>query len=226
MGQLISLTDRLAQRAQERAAIPHGRPAFFFALDCPVSYLVAERVERNFGDIAWVPTLAAFHQPARVAERLRRARIEAAAHRLVLLEPDHFPFDARPAARAAVYAASTGYGGGFATAAMRMAFAGGFDLSDPDVIAEAAAAAGMSVDQALGASEDSSHDATLEATARSLSGRGIWETPVIVEAGEWIPGFAALAQNLTPSASRTPLAQSAAFTAPRASALGLPAEPA
>ncbi len=53
MGEVISLTERLVARSR----VMRGRAAFFFALDCPLSYLVAERVEHELGEIAWVPIL-------------------------------------------------------------------------------------------------------------------------------------------------------------------------
>jgi 2-hydroxychromene-2-carboxylate isomerase len=215
VGKLISLTDRIAEREQERAQGGHGPAAFFFALDCPVSYLVAERVERDFGEIAWMPTLAGVvaGDDSRAYARLRRAREEASTRRLPLLEPDGFPFDPRPAARAAVFAANCGAttGAAFALAAMRLAFGGGFDLSDPDVLAEAAAAAGMPVEETLSASEHSGYDAALEATANGLQCRGILEPPVVRICGRWFSSFEALAP-------------SSAFTAARASYRALSAD--
>jgi 2-hydroxychromene-2-carboxylate isomerase len=213
------LTDRIVGRTHERAPEGSGGAAFFVALDCPVSYLVAERVERDLGEIAWIPTLSTGHGGDRAAaerqarRRLSGAREEARLRRLPLLEPDNFPFDARPATRAAVYAASHGaaVGAGFTLAALRMAFAGGFDLSDPDILAEAAAAAGMPVDDTLAAAADPSHDAALELTTSALARRGILEPPVMHICGCWFPGFEALAET-------------SAFTAARASYQALSAD--
>jgi 2-hydroxychromene-2-carboxylate isomerase len=213
VGELISLTQRIAERAQERAASADGQAAFLFALDCPVSYLVAEQVERDFGEIAWVPALGPVASLARARERMRIAKYEAVAYRLPLVEPDGFPADPVPAARAAIHAARIGRGAGFAVAAMRMAFAGGFDISDPDVLAEAAAAAGISVDDTLAAAADTSHDATLAATSTVLKRHGILEPPVIRLHTGWFSGFEALART-------------SAFTAARASHHAQSAEPA
>lgn len=201
MGQLISLTDRIAERDQERVQGGAGGAAFFFALDCPVSYLVAERVERDLGEIAWMPTLVA-SSTAWGRERLRQARMVAEQHRLPLVEPDNFPFDARPVTRAAVFAASHGAGASFALAAMRMAFAGGFDLSDPDVIAEAAAAASMPIDDTVQAATESAYDASVEVSSRGLLSRGILEPPVVRIGGGWFSGFDALGGNSAFSAAR------------------------
>jgi 2-hydroxychromene-2-carboxylate isomerase len=213
VGQLISLTQRIAERAQERAATGDGRAAFFFALDCPVSYLVAERVERDFGEIAWVPTVGPPMETSRARERIRIAKHQAVGCRLPLVEPDGFPADPRPGARAAIYASSVGRGAGFAVAAMRMAFAGGFDLSEPDILAEAAAAAGLSVDDTLAAAGDARYDAALQSTGAMLMRQGILEPPMIRLTGGWFSGFEALAR-------------STAFTAARQTHHALSAEPA
>lgn len=194
MGQLISLTDRRAERAQHRVAGGFGGCAFFFALDCPVAYLLAERIERELGEVAWMPTLAASARGAEAADRMGRARREAQLRRLPLIEPDSFPFDARPVTRAAAFAARQGAGGAFALAAMRMAFAGGFDLEDPDVIAEVAAAAGVDIGGALAAAGTAAVDAGLGLAGRGLTARGIGETPALCVGGGWHIGYGALWQ--------------------------------
>ena len=48
--------------------------------------------------------------------------------------------------RAASYAAEQGRGAAFVLAAGRLAFCGGFDLDDPELLAEAAAAAGIDME--------------------------------------------------------------------------------
>jgi 2-hydroxychromene-2-carboxylate isomerase len=207
---LISLTDRIVEREAERQRADHGAAAFYFALDCPLSYLVAERVERDLGEIAWVPILAP-RDTRWARERLLQAKAVAGTKRLPLVEPEHYPSDARPVSRAAMYASQQdGCGGAFALRALRLAFAGGFDLSDPDLIAEAAAAAGISVAGALEASEDASHDRALAATASGLRSRGIVEPPVIRIVGGWFSGFDALGQTSEFAAARDSFSASAA----------------
>ncbi|WP_249012191.1 hypothetical protein [Conexibacter sp. DBS9H8] len=203
MGQLIDLTERMARRNGGRTRLGDGpeaeeapsgaRPpaAFYFALDCPVSYLVAERIERELGEITWVPMMSG--RPAGPAgARLADARALAIAHRLPLVEPDVFPFDARPVSRAAAYAVLAGCGSGFALAALRLAFAGGFDPSEPDLIAEAAAASGLAVNHALEAAEDPLLDLRLTANRRTLQARGITDAPAVQIVDGWFSGFAAL----------------------------------
>ncbi len=51
--------------------------------------------------------------------------------------------------RVASLAAERGRGAAFVLAAGRLAFCGGFDLDDPEILAEAAAAAGLALDECL-----------------------------------------------------------------------------
>ena len=53
MGHLIGFGDRLEERAA--LGLGDGRPAFYFDLGCPFSYLAAERVERLLGEVDWIP---------------------------------------------------------------------------------------------------------------------------------------------------------------------------
>ena len=148
MGTLIDLQERLADRSRPTRG---ARPAFFFDLACPYSYLAAERAERLLGDVEWIP--AAGRQlrsgpplPDSDADR-ERAEHVAALLRLPLVWPERFPSEVPRALRAASYAGEIGAGPQFALAAARLAFCGGFDLEDPEVLAEAAAAAASSGSQ-------------------------------------------------------------------------------
>ena len=189
MGQLISFTDRLAERRREGSI---RRPvAFFVTLDCPVAYLLAERIERDFGSVAWVPVLSPI-DPLRIDARLELARRWASTDRLALVEPEVLPLDPRPVSRAAATAVAAGQGPGFILAALRLAFVGGFDLSEPDLIAEAAAASGVNVDAALAAARTPELDADLEVAAQVLRRRGIVEGPGLRIGQSWFAGLEAL----------------------------------
>jgi 2-hydroxychromene-2-carboxylate isomerase len=174
MGELIILSEWLADRARPR---PRAGAAFFFDLGCPFSYLAAERVERLLEGVEWVP-VAGLNTPGDLASRVAAER-RAAELRLPLVWPDRFPLDARAALRAAVRASQLGAGAQFSLAAARLAFCGGFDLEDPEVLAEAAAAAGLALEECLGAARDGSLDATLDATARGLAARGVTRLPAV-----------------------------------------------
>jgi 2-hydroxychromene-2-carboxylate isomerase len=190
MGDVIVLKDRLNDltRPTRRAG-----EAFFFNLACPFSYLAMERIERVLGDVEWIPT-------AMPATHRGDAQVRAAAERraitlrLPLVWPDRFPAACPRALRAASHAAEVGAGARFALAAGRLAFCGGFDLEDPEVLAEAAAAAGMQFDGCLAAAADASRDARFEATARGLLTRGIWSLPAIRIDRHWFAGEASLGQ--------------------------------
>ncbi|HET9074653.1 MAG TPA: hypothetical protein VFN48_08750 [Solirubrobacteraceae bacterium] len=193
MGQVISLTERLARRDAQPARSVRGAAAFFFALNCPLSYLVAEQVERDLGEIAWVPIYAP--RDARWArERLHQAAALATTKRLPLIEPENFMADPLATTRAALHASQHQLGRPFALACMRLAFAGGYDVGEPDLIAEAAAHAGLDVEATVSASADAGLDGPLTSTAAALRRRGITEAPVIRIISGWFSGFDALTQ--------------------------------
>lgn len=195
MGQLIHLSERLADHSRPS----RGPAAFFFALGCPISYLAAERVERALGEIEWAPIRGVFTDDRSEAERRRIgeelfavAEREAEALRLPLIAPDGPCAPTLGASRAAVHAVAQGAGPAFALAASRLIFCGGFDADDPDLVAEAAAVAGLSRDGALAASRDARHDAVLDATARGLLGQGVSTSPAIRIGHRWFAGLDAV----------------------------------
>ena len=204
MGQVIYLSDRRRARPVSPRA-PHERPLFFFDVACPLSYLVAERVERRVGPVEWVAASrsvlrhielrAAPAEPAGAAEELAlREAAEAGARelRLPLVWPDRFPSAAPCAQRAAHFACEIGAGGEFALAASRLAFCGGFDLEDPETLAEAAAAAGVPLEECLAAAGEAWRDEELARAARELTGHGIHDVPAIRVADRWFEGGSGL----------------------------------
>jgi 2-hydroxychromene-2-carboxylate isomerase len=188
MGELIALAERRADRSRRRNG---AELAFYYDLSCPFSYLAAERVERLLGDVEWVPVAGGAMGSGRSPAEVRiRAERRAAELRLPLVWPDRFPARVPAAWRAAVRAADVGAGARFGLAAARLAFCGGFDLEDPEVLAEASAAAGLPLEDCLAAAGDHSLDATLDATARGLRARGVRELPAVragrtFHQGEW-----------------------------------------
>jgi 2-hydroxychromene-2-carboxylate isomerase len=199
MGEIIYLDEWRADHFRSTAEAP---PAFFFDLSCPLSYLSAERVERNLGKAEWIPVSAEMvhaGQPrlssgAHADEDDVRefAEAQARALRLPLVWPDRFPNPVPHAQRAAAYAVTIGAGPQFALAASRLAFCGGFDLSDPEFLAEAAAASAVPLSTCLRAAGDPAWDAPLEATAHSLRLRGIRELPAFRVGKRWFEGGSGL----------------------------------
>jgi 2-hydroxychromene-2-carboxylate isomerase len=177
MGELIALAERRADRSRRCQG---ADVAFYYDLACPFSYLAAERVERLLGGVEWIPVAGEEMRTARPPAELRiGAERRAAELRLPIVWPDRFPAGVPSALRTAVRAAEIGAGARFGLAAARLAFCGGFDLDDPEVLAEASAAAGLTLDECLVAAGDRSLDATLDATARGLRAQGVRELPAV-----------------------------------------------
>ncbi len=208
MGDLIILSERRADRFRPD---PRGATAFFYDLGCPFSYLAAEQVERWLGEVDWIPvasasehsTTAEAHSATAEAQSAtaegsslrmrRRAGHRAAQLRLPLVWPERVNAGVPSAMRAATYAAEIGAGARFGLAAIRLAFCGGFDLEDSEVLAEAAATVGIPPAECLAAAADPMLDQTLRATARALRLRHIQELPAVCCGKQWFQGEPALA---------------------------------
>jgi 2-hydroxychromene-2-carboxylate isomerase len=184
LGQLISLGPRRVARAAAGAPPARPRATFYFDLASPWTYLAAERVDRRVGGVLWRPASAevlgrgpraAGREPAR-----RAAERRAADLRMPLVWPENGPGRTRAAMRVATLAVERDRAAAFVLAAGRLAFCGGYDLDEPEILAEAAAAAGLGLDEALSAAADVRRDAPPEAAALSLLRRGADELPALV----------------------------------------------
>ena len=156
MGEVIRLEDRRVRRRPDAVAGNTVRAEFLFDLGSPFTYLAAERVDRAFDAVTWTPacarTLRCRSLPANDKEIdpvMELAEERAAALRLPLEWPERWPMQVPAAMRVAHYAAQEGRGAAFVLAATRLAFAGGFDLDDLEILTEAAAAAGLRLDKCL-----------------------------------------------------------------------------
>lgn len=170
MAEVIQLTRRRADRAIPGASdvVP---ATLFFDLASPWTYLVAERVERRIGDAVWRPAVL----PGPVAGReslMMGAQRRAHDLRMPLVWPERFPARVPTAMRVATYATEQGCGAAFAVAAGRLAFCGGFDVEDLDILAEGAAAAGLDVDGALTAARDPRRDHQIGIAGRAIGHGG------------------------------------------------------
>src|SRR6188768_3660452 len=110
---------------------------------------------------------------------MEQAEERAAALRLPLEWPERWPMTVPAAMRVAHYAAQEGRGAAFVLAATRLAFAGGFDLDDLEILIEAAAAAGLPLDAALRAAREARRDGAIEAAARRLLGAAADRLPAL-----------------------------------------------
>lgn len=187
MGTLISLDHFRANGPVPR----HHRVAFWFDLADPATYLAAERVERLLPGIGWRPaTLPAqpgqSPQPGWSGEDAATRR--AAELGLPLVWPRSWPAPVPRAMRAAAYADECGRGDRFVLAASRLAFCGGFDLDDPETLAEAAAAAGIGLRECLRAAADADRDADMLEAGRSLLVAGGLRLPVVRAGGVLFDG--------------------------------------
>jgi 2-hydroxychromene-2-carboxylate isomerase len=135
------------------------RALFVYDLGSPYAYLAAERVNSAFAQAGvetpeWQPVLLGglFKQLGRSSwgmgpdrdEGMRECERRASAYGLPpIVWPDPWPSDYLYAMRVATFAKDLGKTVSFSLAAFRQAFAAGRDLSDPDNVLVAAAAAEM-----------------------------------------------------------------------------------
>ncbi len=194
MGEVISLEQRRRARTGVRELHGAGRrpPAgtppratFWFDLASPGTYLAAERADRLFPGLVWRPVIAAPGPPADAAAfrahdaEVRAATARALELRMPLVWPEGAPGGGRAARRVAAYAAERGQASAFVLAASRLAFCGGFDLDDPEILAEAAAAAALPLQECLRAAGDRGRDVALEAAGREIAAAGADQLPAI-----------------------------------------------
>lgn len=181
MGELISLAARRAARAGTGTPPVRPRVSFYFDLLSPWTYLAAERVERQFAGVRWRPVVPDVLAPEESDEDARLAvELRAEQLRMPLVWPDAWPATGRSALRVASLAAQRGRAAPFVLAASRLAFCGGYDLDDPEALAEAAAAAGLGLEESLKAAGDLRRDGPLERAGLRLLAQGADNLPVFV----------------------------------------------
>src|SRR5262245_25717874 len=190
MTDVISLAEHRANRrlaaATGSAAVPPRRVTFFFDLASPFTYLAVERIDRLFPGARWVPASGeALHRGDPWSDPVARAAADrrARALRVPLSWPDRPAEGARGAMRAAAYAADCRRASKFVIAASRLAFCGGFDLDDPEVLAGAAAAADLPLRRGLAAARCERRDGPIEKAGRTLLAAGADRLPAARVAG-------------------------------------------
>lgn len=188
MGDVISLAHHHRRlRGDGSVGDPADAPAprrvrvtFAFDLSSPYTYFAAERVDRLFADVVYRPVLEEVLQRPPLDTRAAEERADALGLPLVWPEPGAWgPGRIRPAMRVAALAAEQGRGAPFVLAASRLAFCGGFELDHPEVLAEAAAAAGLGLDDCLRAAGDTGRDGRMEEGARKLMAQGAARLPAL-----------------------------------------------
>jgi len=189
MGKLIRLWERMDAPRRRSGGSRSGTTAtaaeLSFDLRCPYSYLAAEQLERAFDELIWTPaSWTALHPVGACrdggADAYRRAaEARAAALRLPLVWPERWPAGVPAAMRVAAFARERGRGGPFVLAAMRLAFCGGFDLDDPETLAEAAAASRLPLDACFAAARNTRRDRRIERAGRHLAALGADRLPAL-----------------------------------------------
>jgi 2-hydroxychromene-2-carboxylate isomerase len=183
MGDLIPLDAlRTAQHGSQAMAAPKPRVTFAFDVASPFTYLAAERADHRFPGLRWRavwPLRGRLGRPAPAATLREAAERRAGELGLPLIWPDGGPARGPAATRVAALAARRGRAAAFVLAAGRLAYCGGFDLDDPAVIAEAAAAAGLGLDDALAAARDGRGDRLAAREADRLARLGATELPLL-----------------------------------------------
>ena len=184
MGTVTSLERHRQDRARHQAVARPGvvHATLFFDLASPYTYLAAERAERLFPGLEWRPACAtALHCGAPHGEDTWEAAAARAERlSLPLVRPqERCSYPVPGAMRVASLAVERGCGGAFVLAASRLAFCGGFGLDDPEILAEAAAAAGIGLRATLDAARDAKRDGPIEDAGRLLLASGADRLPAL-----------------------------------------------
>jgi 2-hydroxychromene-2-carboxylate isomerase len=182
VGIVVSLEDHRQMRGRHDVGMRRRPPraTLFFDLCSPYTYLMAERADRLFGGLQWRPASAdVLYGGEYDADGTIAAAERARLLGLPLVWPEEHPYRVPGAMRVASLAADRGCAAAFVLAASRLAFCGGFDNDDPEILAEAAAAAGIALEDALHAAGDAAHDEPIEAAARMLLAAGAQRLPAL-----------------------------------------------
>jgi 2-hydroxychromene-2-carboxylate isomerase len=181
MGVVTSLDSYrlVAARRRQTARRVATRPTLYFDLASPYTYLAAERAERLFAGLQWVPACGRALHPAFAAGERAAAARRAALLDMPLVWPPDPSVRVVSAMRVASLAAERGHGAAFVLAASRLAFCGGYDVEDPEILAEAAAAAGIDADEMLHAAHDVARDAPIREAGRELLAAGADRLPAL-----------------------------------------------
>jgi 2-hydroxychromene-2-carboxylate isomerase len=172
------------------------RPVFYYDLGSPYAYLAAERVnglhaERGAPVPEWQPVLLGglfqrFERsswglgPDRAAGMAECERRASAYGLPPIRWPEGWPGNYLYAMRVATYAKEIGRAVAFSLAAFRQAFVAGRDLSQPDNVLIAAAAAEMHPRAVTAAVERRSLKDALRAATDRAAERGVFGVPTIV----------------------------------------------
>ena len=167
------------------------RPTFYYDLGSPYAYLAAERVNSVLPVVpVWQPILlgGVFKATGRSSwgqgedrdDGMTEVERRAAGYGLPAIRwPDPWPGDMLTAMRAAIFAQDAGRAVSYSLAAFRQAFAAGRDLSEPDNVLLAAAAAELHPRAVLKAVESQAVKGRLRAQTEAAVERGVTGVPTV-----------------------------------------------
>jgi 2-hydroxychromene-2-carboxylate isomerase len=151
----------------------------YFDLASPATYLLAERADRLLAGLQWRPACS-LTLLGDGAERDLGAIAERAAQlQLPFVHPTRLRRRVRRTMRVATLAAERGTGAAFVLAATRLMFCGDHDIEDPEILAEAAAAAGIGRTEMLRATTDQRRDTLIVRAGRELLAAGAHQLPAV-----------------------------------------------
>lgn len=154
---------------------------FYFDLASPYTYLCAERADRMFAGLVWVPASCAQLRCGDRIDAVERAAIEQRAETLglPLIWPARVSGRFDRAMRVAAMAGEHGAGAAFVLAATRLIFCGSFDIDDPEILVVAASVAGIDAREMRAAANDTGRDRAIEESGCQLVAAGVDRLPVL-----------------------------------------------
>jgi 2-hydroxychromene-2-carboxylate isomerase len=168
-----SVTQQQPARGSDFAA------TLYFDLASPATYLLAERADRLLAGLQWRPACSRSLLGGGPGHDLRVIAERAAQLQLPFVHPTRSRRCVRRAMRVATLAAERGTGALFVLAATRLMFCGDYDIEDPEILAEAAAAAGIGTLEMLRATIDQRRDAVAVRAGRELMAAGADQLPAV-----------------------------------------------
>jgi 2-hydroxychromene-2-carboxylate isomerase len=196
--------------------VTSSRPVFYYDLGSPYAYLAAERVNALFAEACgeppeWQPILLGglFKRFGRRSwgegpgrdDGMREIERRASAYGLPPVRwPDPWPGNTLFAMRAATYAKQIGRAVSFSLAAFRQAFVAGRDLTDPDNVLLAAAAAEIHPRALLRAVEREAVKTALREATDRAGDLGAVGVPTVIVDGEAFWGDDALEEAIAAAA--------------------------
>ncbi len=178
---VVTSLDQYRRDAVRRREGLRRRPTFYFDLLSPYTYLAAERADRMFARLEWRPASSdALQCPALIGDAERGAITRRAGLLgLPIVWPIGAPTPVVGAMRVASLACERGLGAAFVLAASRLMYCGGFDIDEPEILAEAAGAAGIDLGEMLRAAGDAGRDGPIEDAGRMLLAAGADRLPAL-----------------------------------------------